>query len=432
MKTRFSFVHLLLCIWATARMQGGIIGPEPYFYTDVQVTTLVDACGTSVDRSEYTCWPDGSRQLKLSFKEDDCWNAVYGLTDYSITKVWPIDELPYTARYGWIAGIMSYSESPNTDSPPDLEWIHWQEQRTFDLGGGAVGTFSRTADMSVRVSVTANDNGKPDHLVPLYASVTKWEFVNGYWQTTGQVPNSQVTVGGGAVDCNGSRHLVMLNNTSSMVTPVAAGLNNYSFSCGIEPVKKVWKSMAYHPMFSSPPTSEGMQTQFNSASVSLLAGDADSCISWNASGMFPADDVRRFVEFFITSAQPNTFPATMNTTADPFNHQNFYNVSDYAHRDALLEASFSQIKVVRKLYPVTALGWANTPGDNMILVGSAYSSVMIHEWLHNTGCHHRGTTFNPDKNGNDNELFSTDTEAIMYRSADGGLELNRNERGYTW
>jgi hypothetical protein len=167
-----------------------------------------------------------------------------------------------------------------------------------------------------------------------------------------------------------------------------------------------------------------LQNQFNEVAESLLAVDNDDCIADsdpNLSDPTTAieDDTRVFAEFFITPTSPETFPP-------PFNDAKYLNIINTKDRDDLLNATFSQIKLVKSLpFPTLAVA-AKDGSGNMIFSDDAVGSALLHEWMHTNYVDHRGTMWNTGT------TTGSDQKAIMYSVfyPNGQNEVNRYESAY--
>lgn len=149
-----------------------------------------------------------------------------------------------------------------------------------------------------------------------------------------------------------------------------------------------------------------------------LATDADGCGSLDA-----ADDVVLYLKFLISDANPVQFPS-------PFNDPKYFRITKEVDAARLVgTGNFAAVLQVLSLPNgpdnTPTLGVSSTTGPTVVLSNFADDLVAVHEWIHTQGLGHRGSSTNPDENGQTNtESTRPDPDAVMNA---GGVVGDSNE-----
>lgn len=228
-----------------------------------------------------------------------------------------------------------------------------------------------------------------------------YDWVTGSgWVPAGIIPPDQITVLDQRLDCNG-QVILKLGSGDFEVTPKVSGnYQFYEFVVTATPARDHHRTWSYHPYLGfgrNPPFKHF--DRFNLFYVTENDGcicDSDPRLAPNfglfESTLFESDSVPVAAELFVYDAPKIVFPKPFDSISNP----DYCNIKDRKHAEALLAASFSDVKMVQSMKwgDVRPTGLAERPGRNIVVIESCYQTTWMHELGHNVGLGHRDSSAN--------------------------------------
>lgn len=345
------------------------------------------------------------------FKQDDCWTARYGLTDYVVYYNWG-----YTWS-GQITGIINgqtvnqaiawYEMPPPPDFVPEIADVDW----TYTVAGNTTVHIIKQAQSEVFLDPTWITVGTGRIVFQLSAGEIYFDEHQNELGSAWLDPR-ELSVRGHAFDCNGEASLFLPGSGDATPEVPVARWITYNLAANAP----LWNlvSRAYHPNLSPQSSLQQLQAAFNAGSI-LLGTDDDACIAdWDpaitpgdpgySEHLRRLDDHCAYHEFLLSDASPLTFPP-------PFNAPEFLMPGETEVGQLLNGMTSAWIKQVESL-PINVVGEALVGVGSMVITRDLNPVVLVHEWLHNHGV----------------SSHRSDSGALMHEALDSaGGEVNRDE-----
>jgi hypothetical protein len=322
-------------------------------------------------------------------------NNRYGFTDYTNWWKYPPETQGFT---GMMGGLYRNEVTPiifHQRKPVTCGWI--KANATIDTGAELKKTRADTRIMLRHASAYGSE--KRGVRIAVTAYYYDWMTGSG-WVPAGIIPPDQITVLDQRLDCNG-QVILKLGSGDFEVTPKVSGSYQfYEFVVTATPARDHHRTWSYHPYLGfgrNPPFKHFYRLDlFSRTEVDGCICDSDPRLAPNfglfESKLFESDSVSVAAELFVYDAPKIVFPKPFDSISNP----DYCNIKDRKHAEALLAASFSDVKMVQSMKwgDVRPTGLGDLPGKNIIVIESCFQTTWMHELGHNVGLDHRDSSAN--------------------------------------
>ena len=385
-------------------------------------------CGIATDQT-YLSWrgkPDWSGNYGWQYfrrAENDCWNAVYGFTDYWV-EYWK--DYPGLADGGRFWGYFFgdwYDEplNPSPSYPESYAFEKCNVNHTFNRENGW-DFFYRNAQTTMRLN-----NGGPGTVILRVGADAMLMDAEEVWWYPSPIDPSNIWIGDKNADCMGDIPISVPDANDKDVTPSIPNTSWYYFTMSPRRARNVVITRSVHPDIANPPSLVEMRFRYKYASL-RLAEHWDECIpDWNGDvapdgPKYETDAVPIYVDFEVNEASYPTFPVWGIYFFGLPQYNLIFDVNDLS---ALLNSGdFAILKQVATIQTTLVEPWGGVAScyveSCVVALDVADAFTYAHEWAHTQGlaC-----------TAQEHYLDDQHQGWLMYKSiTGGGWKVNRRER----